>query len=110
MDGKRTRSAMRILGLTLAALALIVPGTAQAKPDDVEVQLLAINDFHGNLEPPTGSSGRILPAPGGTNVDAGGAAFLCEPHPRAARHQPQLAGGLGRRPDRRQPAAVGRVP
>jgi len=25
----------------------------------VNVQLLAINDFHGNLEPPTGSSGRV---------------------------------------------------
>jgi 5'-nucleotidase len=67
---------VRILGLALAALALAVPGAAQAKPGDVEVQLLGLNDFHGNLEPPTGSSGRILPAPGGTNVDAGGAAFL----------------------------------
>jgi 5'-nucleotidase len=76
MDSKRARSGLRILGVTLAALALVVPGAAQAKPADVKVQLLAINDFHGNLEPPTGSSGRILPAPGGTNVDAGGAAFL----------------------------------
>jgi 5'-nucleotidase len=67
---------VRILGLALAALAFLVPGVAQAEPRDVEVQLLGINDFHGNLEPPTGSSGRILPAPGGTNVDAGGAAFL----------------------------------
>ena len=25
----------------------------------LEVQLLALNDFHGNLEPPTGSGGRI---------------------------------------------------
>jgi 5'-nucleotidase len=72
MDSTR----VRILGLALVALALIVPATAQAKPRDVEVQLLGLNDFHGNLEPPTGSSGRILPAPGGTNVDAGGAAFL----------------------------------
>jgi 5'-nucleotidase len=66
-----------ILGLALAALALLVlPSIAQAEPPDVEVQLLGINDFHGNLDPPTGSSGRILPAPGGTNVDAGGAAYL----------------------------------
>ena len=68
---------VRILGLALAALAfLAVPAGAQAQPRDVDVQLLGINDFHGNLEPPTGSSGRILPAPGGTNVDAGGAAYL----------------------------------
>jgi len=67
---------VRILGLALLALALLVPATAQAEPRDVEVQLLGINDFHGNLEPPTGSSGRITPAPGATPVDAGGAAYL----------------------------------
>jgi 5'-nucleotidase len=67
---------MRILGLALLALALLIPATAQAKPRDVEVQLLGINDFHGNLEPPTGSSGRITPEPGANPVDAGGAAYL----------------------------------
>jgi len=36
----------------------------------VKLDLLAINDFHGNLEVPTGSSGRI------NNTPAGGAAFL----------------------------------
>ncbi|MET0564866.1 MAG: bifunctional metallophosphatase/5'-nucleotidase, partial [Acidimicrobiia bacterium] len=36
----------------------------------VEVQILSLNDFHGNLEPPAGSSGRV----GATN--AGGAEFL----------------------------------
>jgi 5'-nucleotidase len=39
-------------------------------PKPVEVQVLGINDFHGNLEPPTGSSGRI------EAIDAGGAAYL----------------------------------
>jgi 5'-nucleotidase len=75
MDLSLTRRGARILGLTLAALAIVVP-SAVAKPRDVNVQLLGINDFHGNLEPPTGSSGRILPAPGQATVDAGGAAFL----------------------------------
>ena len=77
MNRRHTRSGLRMLGLTIAALALVAPGAAQAKNNDVDVQLLAINDFHGNLEPPTGSSGRLpsgLPA-GGT-IDAGGAAFL----------------------------------
>ena len=50
---------------------------AQAKKSDyVQLDLLALNDFHGNLEPPTGSSGNI---PGITNVagtNAGGAAYL----------------------------------
>jgi 5'-nucleotidase len=45
-----------------------------------EVQLLALNDFHGNLEPPGGSSGRI-----GT-TDAGGAAYLAT-HLQALRAQ-----------------------
>jgi len=39
------------------------------------MRVLGINDFHGNLEPPSGSSGRIQTGPT-TNVDAGGAAFL----------------------------------
>jgi 5'-nucleotidase len=40
----------------------------------VEVQILAINDFHGNLEPPSGSGGRVGPSTGGTI--AGGAEYL----------------------------------
>jgi 5'-nucleotidase len=46
------------------------------KSDYVKLDLLALNDFHGNLEPPTGNSGNI---PGITNVagtKAGGAAYL----------------------------------
>lgn len=42
------------------------------------LQLLAFNDFHGNLKPPTGSSGRIQigPDPNVDRVDAGGAEFM----------------------------------
>jgi 5'-nucleotidase len=65
---------------TLAALAVGVVAPAGAAPPPVEVQLLALNDFHGNLEPPSGSGGRIQTGvnPDGTpqTVDAGGAAFL----------------------------------
>src|SRR4051795_8294330 len=42
----------------------------KGKQDYVKLDLLAINDFHGNLEPPTGSSGRI------NNTNAGGAEYL----------------------------------
>jgi 5'-nucleotidase len=72
------KTVMRLaLAAALAAGALAVPN-AGAKVTDrenkrkgtVDVQLLALNDFHGNLEPPQGSSGRI----GTTN--AGGAEFL----------------------------------
>ena len=42
-----------------------------AKPSrTVEVQILALNDFHGNLLPPGGSAGRV-----GT-IDAGGVEYL----------------------------------
>jgi 5'-nucleotidase len=47
------------LVIALLALSLVVPGTVSAKPARVDVQLLAINDFHGTLEPPTGSGGRV---------------------------------------------------
>ena len=49
----------------LATLSFVFPaGAVAAKPPitpphAVDVQLLAINDFHGNLEPPSGSGGRI---------------------------------------------------
>ncbi|GAB2938049.1 bifunctional metallophosphatase/5'-nucleotidase [Streptomyces mayteni] len=54
----------------VGALAVALPA-AQAKPDDhnngsrpgqgptVDLQLLAINDLHGALEPPTGSNGQV---------------------------------------------------
>jgi 5'-nucleotidase len=68
----------RIVIVALAAL-LALPGVAQAhgkkKHRDTEVRLLAINDFHGNLQPPSGSSGRIATGPT-TTVDAGGAEYL----------------------------------
>ncbi|MDC0674941.1 bifunctional metallophosphatase/5'-nucleotidase [Nannocystis radixulma] len=51
----------------------------------VKVQIVALNDFHGNLEPPTGSSGKIK-LPDATSVDAGGAAFLAS-HVAALREQ-----------------------
>src|SRR3954453_5933952 len=41
--------------LAVAALLLVVPGMAVAKPKDIDehVQLLAINDLHGHLQPNT---------------------------------------------------------
>lgn len=45
---------------------------------EVAVQLLGFNDFHGNLQPPSGSSGRVQtgPDPMVDRVDAGGAEFM----------------------------------
>jgi 5'-nucleotidase len=41
----------------------------------VSVQILAFNDFHGNLEPPAGSAGKIK-LPDMTEILAGGAAYF----------------------------------
>src|SRR5215203_6508384 len=60
---------MLVLVLALVATLAVVP--VAAKPSaTVSVQILAVNDFHGNLEPPAGSSGRV-----GT-VNAGGVEYL----------------------------------
>ena len=42
------------------------------------VKVIAFNDFHGNLKPPSGSSGKIQTGadPATTTVDAGGAEYL----------------------------------
>lgn len=68
---------MRRAAVGLAALAAtaftavaVHPDQAEAGPKPVDVKLLAINDFHGNLEPPTGSSGTI------DGKTAGGAEYL----------------------------------
>ena len=78
-SGGRARRAIlpAAVGLLLvastAALAAQPPGVPSGT---VDVQLLSINDFHGNLEPPAGSSGRI-----GT-INAGGVEYLAT-HVRA---------------------------
>jgi 5'-nucleotidase len=60
---------MTVIALILVATLAVVP--ASAKPSGtVDVQILALNDFHGNLLPPSGSSGRV-----GT-IDAGGVEYL----------------------------------
>jgi 5'-nucleotidase len=65
---KTVRALSLVFVLVLLASAM---GYAVAKPPEtVEVQILALNDFHGNLLPPSGSSGRV-----GT-IDAGGVEYL----------------------------------
>ncbi len=83
--------------LTPAPASAITPQATEAEAARdassplVHVQILAINDFHGNLEPPAGSNGVVLASPSdpiaslpGTRVldagialvPAGGAAYL----------------------------------
>src|SRR3954453_2933669 len=73
-------SPLRLLALAGAlSLALVLPASASARKD-VKVQVLAINDFHGNLQPTT-TGGIRPPTPAGqttapTARSAGGAAYL----------------------------------
>lgn len=87
-NGPLVRGALAaVVATTLAGLAVATTGsTATAdrggyRPRTVDVQLLALNDFHGALEPPSGSGGRVQVGPAvGTDpaptVDAGGAEYL----------------------------------
>lgn len=85
-----SRTIARRLAVTLATTSLLaVPTVATAHNDGdkngkhtkkakaVKLDILAINDFHGQLEvvPPTSGNGRVA-IPGGTTVPAGGGAFL----------------------------------
>ncbi|WP_431950849.1 bifunctional metallophosphatase/5'-nucleotidase [Actinacidiphila sp. bgisy167] len=91
----RRRAARRVAaataGLAAVGALVIASPTAQAHETHhggkghgnsgrtVDLQLLAVNDFHGNLEPPAGSSGRVteLQADGTSKtVDAGGVEYL----------------------------------
>jgi len=76
------RRAAAGLGVTALATALVAgapaagaaPKTTPAGPPPVELQLLALNDFHGQLEPPSGSSSRL---PGyAVDVPFGGVEYL----------------------------------
>ena len=62
--------------LALLAAACATPRTVSAPPGPVTIGVIAINDFHGNLEPPKLSV--IMPIEGGGTaaVPAGGAAWL----------------------------------
>jgi 5'-nucleotidase len=73
---RRTLAATIAGAMALGTIAVAAPAEAhgpprpQRPPREVDVQLLALNDFHGNVEAPSGSSGRV-----GT-VNAGGAEYL----------------------------------
>ncbi|MEU1586004.1 bifunctional metallophosphatase/5'-nucleotidase [Micromonospora sp. NPDC005710] len=66
------RAAVGLTALAVAAFGAVAtsPEQADARPKPVDVTLLALNDFHGNLEPPSGSSGTIA------GQTAGGVEYL----------------------------------
>ncbi len=62
-----TKISVLLIAMVLIALLLAMQAasTQAAPPGTVDVQILSVNDFHGNLEPPSGSSGRIGAVPAG---------------------------------------------
>ncbi len=78
MRTSRTSTAFGAAATMIVSLVAATTASAGSDPkppiiqrgSTVEVQVLALNDFHGNLEPPSGSGGRV-----GT-VNAGGAEYL----------------------------------
>lgn len=67
---RRAAYGLTALAVTALGSVAVAPDQADARPKPVDVKLLAINDFHGNLEPPSGSSGSI------NGVPAGGVEYL----------------------------------
>ncbi len=68
-------AAIATVAVSGAGLGTAAGGTDPKPPiiqdnSSVEVQILALNDFHGNIEPPLGSSGRV------GAINAGGAEYL----------------------------------
>jgi 5'-nucleotidase len=75
MKSRSFRRIAFLASITIVAFAWAATAKPQKPPkveagSKVEVQILALNDFHGNIQPPAGSSGRV-----GT-VNAGGAEYL----------------------------------
>ncbi|MFI1017903.1 bifunctional metallophosphatase/5'-nucleotidase [Streptomyces sp. NPDC020965] len=103
MSARPHRNRRRLLGAvagltTIGALVAAMPagsvdayerghGHGHGHGRTVDVQLLSFNDLHGNLEPPSGSGGRVTHTnPDGTTrtIDAGGVEYLAT-HLREAR-------------------------
>ncbi|MFZ3558913.1 bifunctional metallophosphatase/5'-nucleotidase [Streptomyces sp. BH055] len=86
-SGRRLRAALAGAAtlVTAGALMAALPAGAASQESAAsggryqDVQLLSFNDFHGNLEPPAGSSGQVTEdqADGTTKkIDAGGVEYL----------------------------------
>ena len=100
-----TRRLMAVLATGACALATMTATTTTAqaasshrhRSHTIPIQLLSFNDFHGNLEAPSGSSGRnvtghkidpVTGKPVDVTTDAGGAAYLATHLKQARRGHP----------------------
>jgi len=70
---RRTSALVGAAAACALVTAAAVAPSASAKPSLVDLQILSFNDYHGNIEPPTGSNATLAGA--GTTLH-GGAAYL----------------------------------
>ncbi|TJZ52811.1 bifunctional metallophosphatase/5'-nucleotidase [Streptomyces piniterrae] len=83
---RRLTAAAAVLAAAVGVTATALPAGASSDPArhpgrTVDVQLLSFNDFHGNLQPPQGSSGtveEIQPDGSKKTVEAGGVEYLAQ--------------------------------
>ncbi|NAS25384.1 bifunctional metallophosphatase/5'-nucleotidase [Herbidospora sp. NEAU-GS84] len=71
-----TAASAGVIALAIGPAGASASGSAKMDDELVPVRILSINDLHGNLEPPTGSSGRIADETGTVVDGVGGAAYL----------------------------------
>ena len=122
----RHRRPLAAVASVLLLIAVVAPAAIAKDPKTTDIQILALNDFHGQLEvvdPVVSSAGRIgslqgsrpnqTCIPGGTPncIPAGGVEYLAT-HVRDLRAENPNGDRLrvGRRPHRRDAAAVGPLP
>ena len=96
---RRLATMLAVLALALATAG--VAGSAEAKPrppkaKDVQLQVLSFNDFHGHLQPPSGSDATLGTTLDPSNTPVGGAEYLASTLERLrseARHSHTVAAG-----------------
>ncbi len=94
----RLASIVALATTTVVGVALTSTSSEAARTGPTtDIQILSFNDFHGNLEPPTGSSGRVVVGhhldpvtgmPVDDTVDAGGVEYLATHLYQARRGHP----------------------
>jgi 2',3'-cyclic-nucleotide 2'-phosphodiesterase (5'-nucleotidase family) len=76
----RLNSTIILLGSCLLMLGVTTTSLAASKTavptSEIKVQILSFNDFHGNLEPPSGGDAKMLPSEDPMQFDLGGSEYL----------------------------------
>jgi 2',3'-cyclic-nucleotide 2'-phosphodiesterase (5'-nucleotidase family) len=66
--------------LCAAGVGLLLASTVEAKPppkpNEIKVQILSFNDYHGHLQPPTGNDATLGPVLDPANTPVGGSEYL----------------------------------